>query len=41
LLELITMCPLVTLRDRGERYRLRTSGQKGQRIRVLGRTTVN
>ena len=35
------MCPLVTLRDREERYRLRTSGQKGQRIGVLGRTTVN
>ena len=35
------MGPLVMLRDREARYRLRTSGQKGPRIRVVGRTTVN
>ena len=37
------MCPLVTLRDREERYRLRASGQKGRRITqaALGRGREN
>ena len=32
--------PFLALRNCEERCRLRTSGRKGQRIRVLGRTTV-
>src|SRR5580693_6965841 len=32
--------PFVALRNCEERCRLRTSGRKGQRIRVLGRTAV-